>query len=179
MASEAMPAGAEEARHLAETQAAGEAMSLEQTRTAETSMHVAETQTAEEDMQAEETAMAAPTAAAAILSGEFVKGEVSVMGGYTLDPATGTLTFRDDFGVVTGPDLYVILSGAEDLSVDYRTLSQMVVNSAKLTLAPLAQTTGAQTYRVPAGTDLSQYKTVVIWCESFSVAFAAAPLAAE
>jgi len=81
--------------------------------------------------------------------------------------------------VVTGPDLFVILSGADDLTVDYQTLSRMVVNSAKLTLAPLARTTGAQTYSVPAGTDLSQFKTVVIWCESFSVAFAAAPLAAR
>jgi hypothetical protein len=55
----------------------------------------------------------------------------------------------------------------------------MVTSSPKLTLAPLANITGSQTYAVPEGADLSQFNTVVIWCESFSVAFAAAPLAPQ
>jgi hypothetical protein len=111
-----------------------------------------------------------------MFAGAFVKEEVDVTGSYALDPASGALVFSDDFGVVTGPDLFVVLSGASDLTVDFHVFSDMVVNSAKLTLGPLARTNGAQTYAVPAGTDLAQFNTVVIWCESFSVAFAAAPL---
>ena len=77
---------------------------------------------------------------------------------------------------MTIPDLYIILSGASDLTVDYRTLGQTVVKEAKLILSPLARTSGGQTYRVPEGTDLRQYQPVVVWRQSFSVAFAAAPL---
>ena len=126
-----------------------------------------------------EATEAMPEPAIAQISGAFVKEEVSVTGSYTLDPATGELVFSNDFGVVAGPDLFVVLSGASDLSVDYRAFSDMVVHSAKITLGPLARTNGSQTYHVPEGTDLAQFNTVVIWCESFSVAFAAAPLANE
>ena len=36
---------------------------------------------------------------------------------------------------------------------------------------------GNQNYEVPAGTDVSEYKTVVIYCVPFHVVFATAPLA--
>jgi hypothetical protein len=36
---------------------------------------------------------------------------------------------------------------------------------------------GDQNYEVPAGTDLEKYRTAVIWCRRFTVAFAAAQLA--
>ncbi|MBI3761230.1 MAG: DM13 domain-containing protein [Chloroflexi bacterium] len=125
-------------------------------------------------------AQAAPSSgqpsAGAALQGAFVKEEVNVTGSFTLNPATGRLVLSDDFGVVPGPDLYVVLSGAGDLTADYHAFSRMVTSSAKLNLGLLARTTGAQTYIVPEATDLTQFKTVVIWCESFSVAFAAAPL---
>ena len=116
--------------------------------------------------------------APALLSGGFVKEEVAVTGSYTLDPASGTLAFSDDFRVTQGPDLFVVLSGASDLTVDYLTFSSMVTSSTILTLGPLANISGAQTYLVPTGADLSQFRTVVVWCQAFSVAFAAAPLAA-
>jgi len=35
---------------------------------------------------------------------------------------------------------------------------------------------GNQNYEVPAGTDLSNVASVVIWCRQFSVLFATAPL---
>ena len=120
----------------------------------------------------------APVPAPALLSGAFVKEEVSVTGSYTLDPASSTLVFSDDFRVSQGPDLFVVLSGASDLTVDYLTFSSMVTGSTILTLGPLANISGAQTYFVPTGTDLSSFRTVVVWCQAFSVAFAAAPLAA-
>jgi hypothetical protein len=78
--------------------------------------------------------------------------------------------------VSIGPDLVVALSGASDLTADYVTFSNAVVNSPYLKLGPLASPTGAQEYIVPQGTGLSVYNTVVVWCQSFDVAFAAAPL---
>jgi Electron transfer DM13 len=112
----------------------------------------------------------------ATLTGMFVKEEVPASGSYTLDPAAGQLVFSDDFTVSTGPDLYIILSGASDLSVDYVAFGQMVVKEPKVTLGALASPSGGQTYTVPEGTDLSQYHSIVVWCQSFNVAFAAAPL---
>lgn len=43
-------------------------------------------------------------------------------------------------------------------------------------LGPLKGTEGDQNYSIPAGTDLSKYKTVAIYCERFNVTFGAAPL---
>jgi hypothetical protein len=117
-----------------------------------------------------------PAAAVALLSGAFVKGEVAVQGSYTLDPVAGVLRLSDDFHVAPGPDLFVILSGAGDLTLDFHAFSQLVTQSAKLTLGPLASPSGAQTYNIPPGAGLAAFKTVVIWCETYSVEFAAAPL---
>ena len=111
-----------------------------------------------------------------LLTGAFVKEEVLAFGSFTLDPTTGALRFSDDFKVSTGPDLVVALSGASDLTADYVTFSNSVANSPYLKLGPLASPSGAQEYVVPSGADLSLYNTVVVWCQSFDVAFAAAPL---
>jgi hypothetical protein len=89
------------------------------------------------------------------------------------------LVFSEDFLVSAGPNLHVILSGASDLTVDYVTFSQMVIDTPLLELGPLVSPSGAQTYAVPAGADLSPFNTVVVWCADFDVAFAAAPLGAR
>lgn len=52
------------------------------------------------------------------------------------------------------------------------------VKTGYLRLGTLKGDKGSANYAVPAGTDLGQYKSVVIWCKRFSVAFGAAPLAA-
>ncbi|WP_420443074.1 DM13 domain-containing protein [Candidatus Poriferisodalis sp.] len=81
------------------------------------------------------------------------------------------LRFDDDFATDNGPDLNVYLSAARpndsvgDLASDFIDLGDMKGNI------------GAQNYEVPAGTDLDRYRTVVIWCVRFSVAFGAAELA--
>jgi hypothetical protein len=131
---------------------------------------------------APESTIAAPTEAPTaeptpvLLTGAFVKGEVPVSGSYTLDVAQNLLTFSDDFKVVPGPDLVVILSGVGDVSLDFHTFSAQVLEAPFLRLGPLASTLGAQTYTIPAGAGLAVYQSVVIWCDSFSVEFAAAPL---
>lgn len=119
---------------------------------------------------------AAPTESTPLLSDAFRKQEVDVTGSYTLDPATGVLRFSDDFNLSQGPDLFVILSGASEVTLDYISFSKVVKDAPILYLGELASTSGGQEYAVPAGTDLSQYKSVVVWCRQYSVAFAAAPL---
>jgi hypothetical protein len=120
---------------------------------------------------------AQPTEAAApALSGIFDRGEVSVSGSFTLDPATNVLRLSDDFRVDPGPDLYVILSVAEDVTLDFQSFSKVVTSGPIIFLGPLASPSGAQEYAIPSGTDLSGFKTVVIWCKTYSVEFAAAKL---
>jgi hypothetical protein len=44
-------------------------------------------------------------------------------------------------------------------------------NDAALNLGALKGTDGAFNYEVPAGTDVSQYQSVIIWCKQFDVLF--------
>jgi hypothetical protein len=74
-----------------------------------------------------------------------------------------------NFEVTNGPDLKVWLvahpnpqSKADVLDNDW------------VTLGPLRGNIGDQTYDIPAGTDLSKYGSIVIWCEAFSVLFSTA-----
>ena len=127
----------------------------------------------------EDAMMAHPTEEAMMgemTSAKFVNGEVITSGSYSLDPQTGELKFSADFKVSTGPDLVVLLSGASDLNKDFQAFSTDVAAASQLSLGELKNTAGEQTYQIPTGTDLSQYKTVVIWCKSFNVDFGAAPL---
>ena len=65
-----------------------------------------------------------------------------------------------------GPDLFVYLSTAPD-----------GYSSDALELGELKGTKGAFNYEVPAGTDVSAYKSAVVWCKDFGVLFATALLA--
>jgi hypothetical protein len=71
----------------------------------------------------------------------------------------------EDFKVTNGPDLYVYLSADKGAS-DFVDLGRLKANA------------GNQNYEIPAGTDLSKYDNVVIWCKSFSVYFGGAQLTA-
>lgn len=69
----------------------------------------------------------------------------------------------ENFSVTNGPDLFVILSRADGYSGD-----------GALDLGRLKATDGNVNYAIPAGADISQFKSVVIWCRQFSVTFAVA-----
>ena len=73
-----------------------------------------------------------------------------------------------DFSVTNGPDLYVVLSRGKDGSY----------GGNDLQLARLKANNGTQNYAIPAGTDVSGFESVLIWCKAFDVVFAYAPLAA-
>ena len=69
----------------------------------------------------------------------------------------------ENLKTTNGPDLYVYLSVGKDLSD--------IVN-----LGRLKGNIGNQNYEIPAGTDLSKYDTVLIWCKAFSTLFGSAKL---
>jgi hypothetical protein len=49
-------------------------------------------------------------------------------------------------------------------------------DGAFVILEPLKGNLGSQNYAIPAGIDVARYRSAVVWCNRFSVAFGAAPL---
>ncbi len=85
-----------------------------------------------------------------------------------IETSPGRYVLRfEEFSVRNGPDLFVYLSRAGDGSS---------VEGA-LNLGRLKATDGAFNYEIPAGTDITQYRTTIVWCRQFSVLFASAPIA--
>jgi hypothetical protein len=76
----------------------------------------------------------------------------------------------EPFRTSNGPDLRVYLSAtpatgpAERFDSDYVELGHLKGN------------VGNQNYGIPAGLELRRFRSVVVWCKRFSVAFAAAPV---
>ncbi len=78
--------------------------------------------------------------------------------------AAGTVLLQlDSFSVSTGPDLKVYLSKKES-PTDF------------INLGPLKNNTGKQRYNVPAGTDFTLYRYVLIHCQQYNHLFAIAEL---
>ncbi len=78
----------------------------------------------------------------------------------------GSHTLRfDDFSVRNGPDLFVYLSPKAKGYAD-----------GAIELGRLRATDGSFNTPIPAGTDLGDVKSVVIWCKEFAVLFAVARL---
>ena len=83
-----------------------------------------------------------------------------------IETAPGQFTLRlEDFAVRNGPDLFVYLSSDADGYAE-----------GAVELGRLKADRGNQNYEVPAGTNLSSVRSVVIWCRQFSVLFATAEL---
>lgn len=88
--------------------------------------------------------------------------------------ADGKLLLRlTGFKTSNGPDVHVILLAAKDASDDANFLKS---NTERVELGKLKGNEGDQNYEIPAGTDLSKFITVSIYCERFNANFGAAPL---
>ncbi|HEX3236384.1 MAG TPA: DM13 domain-containing protein [Gemmatimonadales bacterium] len=115
----------------------------------------------------------ASTAPASILVGQFhsvahkTEGTASV---HDLGEGRRVLRFTD-FATSNGPDVRVYLIAAPDAS-DNAT----VTKAGYIELGALKGNEGDQNYEIPAGTDLTKYRAVTIWCHRFAVNFATAPL---
>ena len=76
----------------------------------------------------------------------------------------------EDLDTLNGPDLHVYLSrvAASDDASAY--------GEGFVDLGKLKGNKGNQNYEIPPGTDLTQFRSVVIWCKRFTVGFGVAPL---
>jgi hypothetical protein len=75
----------------------------------------------------------------------------------------------EQFEVTNGPQLHVIL-GVDENPYNHDTLGDY------LDLGALKGNIGDQNYEIPAGADLAEYGSVVIYCVPFRAIFAIAPL---
>jgi hypothetical protein len=120
-------------------------------------------------------ALSAAGQAAELARGDFAGVDAVHQGSGTASVyrgADGELTLRlTDFSVTNGPDLkvWLVKAGAEGGVGD-------PLRRGYLALGPLKGNLGDQNYLIPAGTQISDYGAVLIWCEQFSFLFAAAEL---
>jgi len=91
---------------------------------------------------------------------------------YELPDGRRILRF-EDFRSTNGPDLHVLLSSAEDPR------SRGALGDDYVDLGELKGNVGNQNYEIPADVDLSQFNSVVIYCEPFHVVFSTATLGAS
>jgi len=104
--------------------------------------------------------------ASAVTSAPFVKKRYSIKGSWNITEENGqkVINFSDDFKTKGGPDLKVFLTPESVNALDSQN-----VTSSSLKLSVLKSTRGSQSYVIPADVNLSDYKSVVIHCEAFSV----------
>jgi hypothetical protein len=120
-------------------------------------------------------AQAQEKAAKVLAKGEFHKADKTGSGTATIyQLADGKRVLRlTNFSVENGPDLHVRLIAADDAKD-----TASVAKTDHVELGKLKGNKGDQNYDVPADVDLGKHKVVSIWCNRFSVNFAAAPLTA-
>ena len=82
-----------------------------------------------------------------------------------------TLFLEPDFEVGPGPKYHVYLVPKETIRQSLDVKDTMFVD-----LGRLRSFKGSQRFEIPAGVDLKQYSSVVIWCETFSVLISPADL---
>lgn len=109
-----------------------------------------------------------------VATGTFVHADPSDpihygSGGVTL--YGNLLHLEQDFEVGPGPKYHVYLVPEADVTPDTRVEETMFVD-----LGRLKAFRGGQSYQVPKGLDLADYKSAVIWCEQFNVLISPAAL---
>src|ERR671933_506343 len=119
---------------------------------------------------ATEGASAAPKA---IASGRFHSNAHETKGVATIYrlPDGKQVLRPTEFETSNGPDVHVYLVAAGDVN-DKATVKR----AGFVEVGALKGNRGDQNYDVPAGVDLTKYRTVTIWCRRFSVNFGSAPL---
>ena len=90
-------------------------------------------------------------------------------GGVTVYP--NTVFLHDDFKVGPGPKYHVYLVPKAQVRASSDVPDTMFVD-----LGQLRAFEGSQNYTIPDGIDLSDFMSVVIWCEHFSVLISPADL---
>ncbi len=120
----------------------------------------------------EDTATAEPAGPTALSSAAFRSRSHPTEGTATIyELEDGQLVLRlEDLATDNGPALFVYLSG---ITPDGPANE---VEDVYLDLGVLKGNIGDQNYDIPPGTDLTQFNSVVIWCERFAVVFGTAEI---
>lgn len=118
-----------------------------------------------------------PATPAVLATGSFVDADAVHKGSGTATmyalPGGSKLVRFEDFRTTNGPALVVYLakhpspSSADD-----------VIDGGYIDLGKLKGNVGNQNYDIPEGIDVSEYGSVVIWCELFDVLFSPAAFTA-
>ncbi|MBS1709665.1 MAG: DM13 domain-containing protein [Armatimonadetes bacterium] len=104
-----------------------------------------------------------------VASGSFESYAHETMGKAEISEVGGQSVLRlSDFKTSNGPDVHVYLVKGND--------PRAVKDGGYIDLGSIKGNIGDQNYTLPAGTDLSQYQAVTIWCKRFFVGFGGAAL---
>lgn len=106
-------------------------------------------------------------------SGTFVKAEKPTTGTASIVTENGQqyLVFDASFQTSSeGPDLHVLLDPSDKPPMKYENLNSYV------NLGKLEKFKGSQRYPIPAAINLSNFKSVAIWCRMANATFGYAPL---
>jgi hypothetical protein len=111
---------------------------------------------------------------AILATGTFHGATHKTSGRATVYEASGGNVLRlTHFSTSNGPNLHVILIAASDAQDDENFLDKKI---DRIDLGSLKGNEGDQNYTIPAGTELSKYKAVSVFCERFNANFGTAPL---
>ncbi len=96
--------------------------------------------------------------------GEFASREHETSGvAQVINDTVGEVLRLENLDSLNGPDLKVYLA-TDETATDFIDLGALKANR------------GDTNYSIPAGTDLTKYNKVLIWCRAFEVLFGAAEL---
>jgi len=111
-------------------------------------------------------------AAKTLYTGKFHGKVHSTEGRATIyEQSGGKFVLRlTNFKTSNGPDVHVILVAIKNADDDVKS------DTERIELGKLKGNEGDQNYQIPAGTDLSKFRTVSIYCERFNANFGVAPL---
>lgn len=100
------------------------------------------------------------------ISGTWINKSKAIKGGWSIEKRGDqhVISFNDKFKTKGGPDLKVFLSPQ---SIDNAT-GKNATDGAEL-VAVLKSTKGAQEYVLPANIDVSNFNSLLIHCEAYSV----------
>jgi hypothetical protein len=125
------------------------------------------------EASASEEPMDEPPAVTELASGRFRSLEHTTMGlARVVELDDGSRFVRlEDLDTSDGPDLRIYLTD-QPVSDDWRVWD----DGRFVDLGALKGNVGDSNYRIPDDVDLSEIRTVVIWCRRFTVGFGVAPI---
>ena len=119
-------------------------------------------------------AIAAPSASAEDLHrGTWTEKSFAIAGSWSIEKnADGHVLILDEaFKTKKAPDLKLFLSKQPLADTDGKNATRDAV-----LIAPLKSHKGGQRFSIPAGVDLSDYRTLLLHCEKYSKLWGGAPL---